>query len=965
MGSGISKILAAKSNSFVAILALMLVLVAVLFHDSFIPGYILASNDGPLGALKSACRQMPDKFSGSWQDLSTIGSNEGAASPCVTYGLQYLLGPVLFSKFYPPVALLLLGIGAWCFFSQLRLAPLACLLGGLAAMLNSSFFSVACWGIAGHTLTVAMSFFALAALADTKGGLSWVKLPLAGFAVGLGVADGADVGAIFSVFVAIFAVYQGLVVEDSAVKGLSKGVARVAIVAIVSALVAAQAVSVLVSTNIQGVAGTKQDTRSKEDRWEFATTWSLPKRELLCLVIPGLFGYRMDSSQHGLEGGDYWGKVGCPESVDRIIASGGKVGKESLRFTGGGNYAGVLVVLLAAWAAVQALRKQDSIFSPQQRKLLWFWMGLVVVGLLLAVGRYAPFYRLVYALPYFSTIRNPAKFIYVVNWAIVILFAHGMHGLCRGYFESPATQPRQPANPPKSWWAAMSPFDRKWTILSGALMVLSVTGWLVYSSSRETLVNYLQEMGPPDLPPPHPPVAQSVASFSIQEVGLFVIVLAICVSLITFILSGRLRGVRGRWPGIALGVLLFVDLARANQPWIIYWNWKEKYASDPVLDFLRTKPYEQRVVLFPLDGILNFQQLPREMFPIAQSYLELRNLYHVEWKQHQFQYYDIECLDVIQMPRMPEDLVHFLVSVQPSAIRYWELSSTRYFLGQPALMALLNQRLDVGKGRFRVLKPFDIAQKPGMSGPEDKLAVPGTNGQYAVIEFTGALPKAMLVANWEVCAEDAGAVLGLQTDLFDPANFRLIQPPPTNDPALFKSLVLELLQSVGTNDFLTLKKLPSPLFDPRKTVLLDQPVHLPSAAGATNGDAGTVDYTSYSSKKIKLHAKAASPCVLLLNDKYDPSWKVFVDGKQDKVLRCNYIMRGVALPAGDHQVEFRFEPPIQGLYVSLVSSGLCLALLGLVVFVKAPAGPQSDAPLPSPAKSEARLAEAIPSRKKS
>jgi hypothetical protein len=911
MGLSPTKLFSGKSNAFPAVLILLTVLISLVFRNSFVPGLIVFSNDGPLGANAAACRHLPDKFAGSWQDLSLIGSDEGGAWPCVTYLSQWLLGPVVFAKFYPVIALLLLGIGAWCFFRQLGLAPLACILGGVAAMFNSSYFSVACWGVAGHTITVAMSFFAIAALTDTESKWRWLKLPLAGLAVGLGVEDGADVGAIFSVFVAAYGLCQALAGEGAVIKKLSSGVIRVAVVAIVAGLVAAQAVLALVGTNITGVAGTKQDTRSKEERWEFCTTWSLPKRELLCLVIPGLFGYRMDSSQHGLEGGDYWGAVGRPESVDRLIDGGGNPGKETLRFTGGGNYAGVLVVLLAIWTAVRALRNKDSTFSSKQKRLLWFWMALVVGGLLLAVGRYASFYRLVYALPYFSTIRNPAKFIYIVNWGLVVLFAHGVHGLWRSYVESPAAAgPARAQGAAKNWWAALNPFDRKWTIGCGVALAASIVGWISYTSSRPTLEKFLQKFGPPDIPGTNTSVAPDVASFSFHEVAWFILFLALSIGLVTLILSGRFRGARARWAGVALGVLLFVDMARANQPWIIYWDWKEKYASDPVLDFLRNKPFEQRVTLFPLDGFLDIRRLPVEL---AQSYLDLRNLYHIEWKQHQFQYFDIQCLDVIQMPRIPEDLNHYLQGVQRYAIRYWELTSTRYFLAQPALVQLFNQKLDVAKGRFRVLRPFELAAKPGMSGIEDKLAVSSTNGQFAVVEFSGALPKAMLNANWQICAEDSAAVAGLKTNALDPGD-------------------LELLQSVGTNDFLTLKTLVSPAFEPASSVLLSEPINLPRSLTGTNSAGGTVEFATYSPKRIQLHAKAAAPSVLLLNDKYDPSWKVFVDGKPDKVLRCNFIMRGVALPAGDHQVEFRFEPRISGLYISVVATVLCLGILGFVVF---------------------------------
>ena len=51
------------------------------------------------------------------------------------------------------------------------------------------------------------------------------------------------------------------------------------------------------------------------------------------------------------------------------------------------------------------------------------------------------------------------------------------------------------------------------------------------------------------------------------------------------------------------------------------------------------------------------------------------------------------------------------------------------------------------------------------------------------------------------------------------------------------------------------------------------------------------------------------------------NWRVTVDGKPAELLRCNFIMRGVYLPApGRHTVEFSFSLPHQPLYVTLAAS---------------------------------------------
>jgi uncharacterized membrane protein YfhO len=41
---------------------------------------------------------------------------------------------------------------------------------------------------------------------------------------------------------------------------------------------------------------------------------------------------------------------------------------------------------------------------------------------------------------------------------------------------------------------------------------------------------------------------------------------------------------------------------------------------------------------------------------------------------------------------------------------------------------------------------------------------------------------------------------------------------------------------------------------------------------------------------------------------YDKGWNAFIDGKPAPYCKVDYILRGMAVPAGDHVIEFRFEP---------------------------------------------------------
>jgi len=226
-------------------------------------------------------------------------------------------------------------------------------------------------------------------------------------------------------------------------------------------------------------------------------------------------------------------------------------------------------------------------------------------------------------------------------------------------------------------------------------------------------------------------------------------------------------------------------------------------------------------------------------------------------------------------------------------LRCWQLTNCRFVLGYPSALESLNQAIPNTNQQFRILARFNIKPKPGRVNPittDDLTAMPDSSGPYALLEYTGALPRAKLYSKWQC----------------------------------------------NTNDQALLEQLASPDFDPDQSVLLagELPAELPPAT--RNPDAGTVNFASYSAKDIVLKTDAPAPAVLLLNDHYDPNWKVSVDGRTEPLLCCNFIMRGVYLTAGAHTVDFKFQAHNKLLYLGLFMDGLGLLLLTVVVFVRAP-----------------------------
>ncbi len=599
-----------SSRGLYVLLACLVGVLVFMFFDSFLPGKVVWSNDGPYGAISTKAGRLPQGVMGGWDDLNWLGNELMSAAPSFTTAVAIVFRPLGYAKFAAPVCFLLVGFSAWLLFRQLKFTPLACVLGGLAAALNSCFFSTGCWGVVSQPVCFAACYCALAAVADRSAPHPWWRLVLAGFAVGWGIMEAFDVGAIFSLFVAAFVLFQSLNTDEPApvARKLGSGVLRVAIVAICAAIIACQTVSALVATQIKNVTAASQDKGTRQNQWDFATVGSLPKKEVLQIIVPGIFGYRTDTP----DGGSYWGAINQSPQIDELLerskSSDDNVRSQAsdtlkqlglqnpgvFRQTGSGLYAGVPVVLIALWAVFQAFRRNGSPFSILQRRFVWFWTALAIIALLLGFGRNAPLYQFFYALPYTSAMRQPFKFLHVFNWALLILFAYGVDGICRTFMLDPVARAKGLLTQFRAWWKNAPAFDRVW--VAGCFVALGIgfLAWMIYASSEGSLESYLQKVGFPD-----PKLAHATARFSLVSVGWFLLFLALTTGLLALIMSGQFNAARARWGGILLGSLLLFDLVRADLPWVYYWDLDYMYADNPILQKLAVEPWEDRVILEP------------------------------------------------------------------------------------------------------------------------------------------------------------------------------------------------------------------------------------------------------------------------------------------------------------------------------------------------------------------------------
>jgi hypothetical protein len=95
-----------------------------------------------------------------------------------------------------------------------------------------------------------------------------------------------------------------------------------------------------------------------------------------------------------------------------------------------------------------------------------------------------------------------------------------------------------------------------------------------------------------------------------------------------------------------------------------------------------------------------------------------------------------------------------------------------------------------------------------------------------------------------------------------------------------------------------------------------------SLSGAAPDPGETVTVATAGPLRTELTAVLKSPGLVVLADRFDPGWRVTIDGRPGEILRTNRAMRGVALPAGTHRLVFTYEPASFRLGLMLSGVGL-------------------------------------------
>jgi hypothetical protein len=142
-----------------------------------------------------------------------------------------------------------------------------------------------------------------------------------------------------------------------------------------------------------------------------------------------------------------------------------------------------------------------------------------------------------------------------------------------------------------------------------------------------------------------------------------------------------------------------------------------------------------------------------------------------------------------------------------------------------------------------------------------------------------------------------------------------------NEQALPRAWIVHSAAQMNAEEAVT--QLAAGVVDPRRTALLEKPPPPLGDSPSANDDQTTI--TDYGTDTVRLDVGTAAPGLLILSDTYYPAWQARIDGSPAEVYVVDGALRGVAIPAGTHAIEFQYASA--ALPIGAAITGLTLLAL--------------------------------------
>jgi len=105
------------------------------------------------------------------------------------------------------------------------------------------------------------------------------------------------------------------------------------------------------------------------------------------------------------------------------------------------------------------------------------------------------------------------------------------------------------------------------------------------------------------------------------------------------------------------------------------------------------------------------------------------------------------------------------------------------------------------------------------------------------------------------------------------------------------------------------------------------------------GSSDVIKLTSYAPNHLVYDFKSTNDQMVVFSEVYyDDGWTAYVDGEEFPIVRANYILRAMMVPAGNHKIEFKYNPKewVIGEKIAIISTLILMlgVIAGIVIAIQ-------------------------------
>ena len=98
-------------------------------------------------------------------------------------------------------------------------------------------------------------------------------------------------------------------------------------------------------------------------------------------------------------------------------------------------------------------------------------------------------------------------------------------------------------------------------------------------------------------------------------------------------------------------------------------------------------------------------------------------------------------------------------------------------------------------------------------------------------------------------------------------------------------------------------------FNPKDTAVIDEQDKIEGLSGLQVDSTASIQLVENKNDEITYKAKTNAKQLAVFSEiYYKDGWKAYINDQETPIIKVNYVLRGLVVPAGDHKIKFEFKP---------------------------------------------------------